>query len=159
MQFSDRSKTTILILVMAITLAGFLTASRGRSPFGMPSVRVISEDAAKKWETETDDQANVAVVVTPTDLSPQSAEWKFDVALGTHSVELDQDMVKIAVLIDDQGKEYGPIAWQGAEGGGHHREGTLVFKRIDPAPDTIKLRIRDIGPAVRMFKWQMRDKQ
>src|SRR3989344_9595231 len=78
---------------------------------------------SQKWETKTDEQASVTVVVTPIDLSSQSKEWKFNILMDTHSVELDQDMVRIAVLVDDKDKEYKPFRWEGAEPGGHHREG------------------------------------
>ena len=80
-------------------------------------------------------------------------EWKFDIAMNTHSVELNQDMTKVAVLVDDQGKEYKPISWQGAESGGHHREGVLIFNQITPTPKSIELKITGIGGVVRNFVW------
>ena len=77
--------------------------------------------------------------------------------LNTHSAELDQDMTKIAVLVDEQGKEYKPLAWEGAEPGGHHREGVLIFNAIQPMPQTVEIRIRDIGSVPGWsFKWDMR---
>ena len=123
------------------------------------SVRVFDLDQSTNttpivWETKNDDQQNVTVAVTPFDLSPQSAEWKFDIALNTHSVELDQDLTKISVLVDDQGKEHLPIRWEGPVPGGHHMEGVLVFAPIKPFPSYIEIKIRDIGSiAERSFKW------
>ena len=108
----------------------------------------------KNWETKTKDQANVTVVVTPIDLSPNSKEWKFNILMDTHSVELDQDMTKIAVLLDDQGKEYKPLNWDGPVGG-HHREGELIFNQITPIPKSIELKISGIGDVVRKFTWQL----
>ena len=66
------------------------------------------------WETKTDDQADVTVTVTPRVLSLQSRGWKFDIILNTHSVELDQDMLSVVVLVDDAGTEYKPARFEGA---------------------------------------------
>ena len=107
----------------------------------------------KNWGTKTEEQADVTMVVTPIDLSPNSKEWKFDVGMNTHSVELDQDMTKIAVLAGDDGKEYKPLRWEGGEGGGHHREGVLIFSQITPIPKSVELKISGIGNVERSFIW------
>ncbi len=109
---------------------------------------------SRRWETKTDDQGGVAIAVTPLDISPQSKEWKFGISMNTHSVELDQDLVKLAVLVDGRGNEYKPIKWDGPVGG-HHREGTLVFNPITPAPKSIELKITGIIDVVRTFSWQI----
>jgi len=88
-------------------------------------------NARQNWESKTDDRAEVTVIVIPIDVSAQSTEWKFNVVISTHSVELDHDMAKIAVLIDEQGKEYKPLRWEGTPSGGHHREGVLVFEYLN----------------------------
>jgi len=108
-----------------------------------------------KLEPKTDSQASVTVKVTPSDTSPQSAEWKFDVAMDTHLVELNQDMLKSAVLVDDQEKGYTPLRWDGPNAGGHHREGTLVFQPISPLPKSIELKISGVGGVIRDFSWQL----
>ncbi|MEK9182493.1 MAG: hypothetical protein AAB809_00250 [Patescibacteria group bacterium] len=107
----------------------------------------------KNWGTKTDEQTSITVVITPLDLLPESAEWKFDIVMNTHSVELDQDMTKSAVLIDDQGKEYKPLRWEGGEAGGYHREGVLIFSQITPIPKSIELKISGIGNVERSFIW------
>lgn len=81
--------------------------------------------------TKTDEQGQVSVKVTPQTLT-DSTQWKFDVVFDTHSVDLDQDLMQIAVLVDDRGSEYKPTAWEGSGPGGHHREGILVFEAINP---------------------------
>src|SRR3989338_8375309 len=112
---------------------------------------------SQKWETKTDDQADITVVVTPLDLAPESSEWKFDIGINTHSVELDQDMTKIVVLTDDQGKEYKPVAWDGAAPGGHHREGVLTFKAISPMSRSVELTIKNIGGIPeRSLQWDLK---
>lgn len=109
----------------------------------------------QSWETKTDEQASVMVVVTPTDLSPNSKEWKFDIGMNTHSVELNQDMTKITALVDDKGKEYKPTTWSGPVGG-HHREGILIFSSIQPLPKYIELKIYGVGNIARNFTWKLK---
>lgn len=146
--------TTLSILAF---VGGFLIFYQNRPAVQKtPATPETSQQAnnSQKWETKTDEQANVTVVVTPLDLSLQSTQWRFDVGMNTHSVELDQDMVKIATLIDDQGNEYGPLNWEGAGPGGHHREGVLTFNMITPTPKSIKLKISGIGDVTRSFVWE-----
>lgn len=147
---------TILTLALAF-LGGFLFFYRGGPTKELaPIANQTSEQSTTKqtWETKTEEQESVTVVVTPLDLSPNSKEWKFDVGMNTHSVELDQDMTKIVVLVDDQSKEYKPISWDGPVGG-HHREGVLIFNQITPNPKSVELKISGIGDVVRSFTWQL----
>ena len=148
---------TILTLALAF-LGGFLFFYRGGptkelAPVANQANQQITTE--KTWETKTEEQASVTVVVTPLDLSSDSKEWKFNVVMDTHSVELDQDMVKVAVLVDDNGKEYKPLRWEGAEVGGHHREGVLIFNQVTPIPKSVELKIFGIGDVVRSFTWQL----
>lgn len=103
-------------------------------------------------ETKTNEGGNVTIVVTPIDISPQSKEWKFDVGMNTHVVELDQDMLKIASLVDENGREYKPLNWDGPIGG-HHREGILTFKPITSPYKIIQLKIAGVGGVIRVFTW------
>lgn len=144
------NRTVSISLLVLAFVVGFLIFYRQKP---VPVQEGPSAGTQQALETKIDDQANVTVVVTPLDLSPQSVEWKFDVGMNTHSVELDQDMTKVAVLVDDQGKEYKPLAWTGPTGG-HHREGTLTFTRITPTPKSVALKITGIAGVVRSFVWQ-----
>ena len=147
-----------LALLVALTVGFFVFyQNRPAEQKALATPETVREASdSQKWETQTDDQAGVTIVVTPLDLAPESSEWKFDVGINTHSVELDQDMTKIVVLTDDQGKEYKPVRWDGAPPGGHHREGVLAFSAIRPAPRLVGLTIRDIGgiPA-RSLQWDL----
>ena len=151
--------TIITIAAIAILAIGFVLLYQNRpaeqkTPATPETAREAS--SSQKWETKTDDQAGVTIVVTPLDLAPESSEWKFDIGINTHSVELDQDMTKIVVLTDDQGKEYKPVAWDGAAPGGHHREGVLTFKAISPMSRSVELTIKNIGGIPeRSFKWDL----
>ncbi len=84
----------------------------------------------------------------------------FNVAMNTHSVDLDQyDLGELAVLRDDEGNEYQAISWDSTLGG-HHRQGTLAF----PIPDSLsqgrvrylEIVIRDVaGIQDRVLKWEL----
>ncbi len=150
-----KKTVTITILILAF-IGGFLIFYKDRSPSNQPD-DTAEVSTSQKWETKPDDQASVTVVVTPLDLSSQSKEWKFDIGMNTHSVELDQDMTKVAVLVDDQGKEYPAATWQGPGGGGHHREGVLTFNSIAPYPQHLTLKIKDIGAVERVFSWTLNE--
>ncbi|MBI5457852.1 hypothetical protein HY971_03980 [Candidatus Kaiserbacteria bacterium] len=152
--------TIITIVAIAILAIGFVLLYQNRStvretPTASETVRQLS--SSQQWETKTEEEAGVTVVITPLDLSPQFAEWKFDVGLNTHSVELDQDMTRIAVLTDDRRNEYKPVAWDGVAPGGHHREGVLIFRAVSPMPRSVELTIKDIGGIPeRSFKWDLK---
>jgi len=100
--------------------------------------------------------SGVTVTVVPQELAPSSNSWDFKVVLDTHSQELTDDLVKTTTLLDDKGKKYVPISWEGAGPGGHHREGTLKFHAISPKPQNIELQIQRAGEtAPRSFRWQL----
>ena len=145
---------TILTLALAF-LGGFLIFYQNR-PIEQktPVANQVSQEAKQNWEPKIDEQASITVTITPIDISPQSKKWKFNVVMDTHSIELDQDMTKISILVDDQGKEYKPINWEGPVGG-HHREGVLIFNQITPTPKSIELKISGIGNVIRNFAWQL----
>ena len=146
---------TILTLALAF-LGGFLIFYQNR-PIEQktPVANQVSQEAKQNWEPKIDEQASITVTITPIDISPQSKKWKFNIVMDTHSVELDQDLIKTAVLIDDQNKEYKPISWEGSTGG-HHREGVLTFNQITPIPKSIELKISGLGDVIRSFTWQLK---
>ena len=148
-------KAAIIILSVAALVAGlvvFFQSSPAVQTTPPPNNQQSS--ASRRWETKTDDRADVNVVVAPVDLSPQSAEWKFDIGMNTHSVELDQDMTQSAVLVDDNNTEYKPTKWDGPTGG-HHREGILSFTPTGPYPQYLTLKLNGIGGADRSFSWSL----
>ncbi|MBM2827056.1 MAG: hypothetical protein HW403_1120, partial [Dehalococcoidia bacterium] len=87
----------------------------------------------------------------------------FQVAMDTHSVDLDgYDLAQLGSLRTGKGQEVRPIKWD-APRGEHHREGTLVFPEITPdgnpligpAAGVFELIIRDVaGIPERVFRWQ-----
>lgn len=141
-------KTVIIILLAVVILGGFLIFYQSR----LTNQQIGS---SQEWATKIDDQESVTVVITPLDLSAQSSEWKFDIGMNTHSVELDQDMTKVVTLTDDRGSEYTPLRWEGPVGG-HHREGVLIFSKVATAPKSVELKIAGIGGVIRSFIWQLK---
>ncbi len=144
----------ILSMSLAIlALIGIFLLFYNRKPIPEPvPENTLNQNTEQRWEPKTDEQTSINVTITPVDLSVDSQEWKFDVTIDTHSVELDQDMTKSAVLMGDDDEEYKPIRWEGPTGG-HHREGTLLFAPIAPYPQHLKLIINGIGGVQRYFEW------
>jgi len=152
-----KNKILAILSVTALVLGFFIVYFSGPVREVTPVVSKVDQppNNSQKWETKTDDQANVTVMITPLDLSPQSKEWKFDIGMNTHSVELDQDPMQITILVDDKENIYKPISWNGAPPGGHHREGVLIWKAIEPMPKSVEIKISSIGGVVRSFTWQI----
>jgi hypothetical protein len=91
---------------------------------------------------------DVEFQVTP--LAPN----EFRIAMNTHSVDLDFDLVNISTLHDNFGKDYYPVEWKGSEPGGHHRNGILRFPNINTNAKSVKLIIKD--STRREFEWSLR---
>lgn len=145
---------TVVTSIFALVLVGEIIIFVNMKPSSNSNTNIASVlETQRKWESKIDEQALVIVTVTPFDMPQDSNEWKFDVVMDTHSVELDQNLIKSTVLVDDQGKEYKPLKWEGTVGG-HHREGVLIFNSIIPTPKSVELKISDIGGVIRSFMWQ-----
>jgi len=118
---------------------------------------LLSAAFAAELAMQRTSAGGVTAAVTPQNLAAGAKSWDFKVVLDTHSGELNDDLVKSATLLDDKGGSYAPVQWEGAGPGGHHREGTLRFKPIAPAPAAIELRIQRPGePSARSFRWQLK---
>ncbi len=108
-----------------------------------------------KLPTKSNEGGSVTVDVTPTALEV-GKPLAFDIAMNTHSVDLSDDLTKIATLRDDTGKEYKPTAWDGPDGGGHHRSGTLQFASLSPKPKYVELVIKGLAQVPeRVFRWDL----
>ncbi|HET7271065.1 MAG TPA: hypothetical protein VFI90_08245 [Rubrobacter sp.] len=140
-----------LLVTLTLVLVGCGSAGSG-GPIDKPSSA-----------TRTSEGGEVTVAAT---WKGRSAGPVFEVAMDTHSVDLDgYDLKKLAVLRTGGGEEVRPSAWD-APKGGHHREGTLAFPKRTPGgsriigPDTrrIELIIRDVaGVPERRFEWKLQE--
>ena len=106
---------------------------------------------------QTNSEGSVTVKATPRDISQNSTSWDFEIVLDTHSGNLDQDLVKTFILVDDKGGQYIAISWEGDLPQGHHRQGILKFAPINPKPKSIELKINQIGEVgERSFNWELK---
>lgn len=130
-----------LILRNFVLLAAIAFWSGASSAQGLPS--------------QTSNQSAVTVKVTPRTL--QGAVWEFDVVFDTHAQELNDDLLKSAVLVAADGSQVSPIAWQGDPPGGHHRKGVLRFNALKPASSTVVLLISRSGESKpRSLHWELK---
>lgn len=106
----------------------------------------------------TVDGGSVSVQIT-WDGNP--APLQFEVAMDTHSVDLDRyNLSELSALRNSRGEELRPVAWE-APKGGHHREGTLLFAEAAgfvSGSSYIELAVRDVaGVGERLFRWDLVD--
>lgn len=124
--------------------------------FWLIAALLVSFHAAAELQQQESEANGVKVTVTPGTLN-QGANLEFSVVLDTHSQDLSDDLVNTAVLTDDRGNEFKPLAWDGAPPGGHHRSGVLKFSAIEPPPAMLELRITRSGEAKpRTFRWKLK---
>jgi len=150
---------TTLFAFTALILAACSGAAQ--TPASAPSKATsaaqpsTAKASSAAFETKSNEGGSVTVKVTPlalSDLQPLA----FDVVLDTHSVDLSDDMTKVAILRDDQGNELKPTGWEGAGPGGHHREGKLKFGALTSRPKYVELVIKGIAQVPeRVFRWDL----
>lgn len=108
--------------------------------------------AAQSLTPKSSTQSALTIKVTPRTV--QGAVWEFDMVFDTHTQELNDDLLKSAVLVAPDGARLAPLAWQGDPPGGHHRKGFLRFNAPDPFPARIVLVVTRPGePKARSFEW------
>lgn len=149
-------KINIVLTVLAILAGGFfLYVLSIPSPKAVPMVSPNIRPTVNA-NTKTNGEAGVEVTVVPPDFSADNSTWNFGIGLTTHSGDLSEDLAQTSVLVDNDGKEYPSIGWEGDPLGGHHRGGILMFNPIKPRPISITLVIRNLrGVPERRFTWQM----
>lgn len=110
-----------------------------------------------KLTSRTNDELGVRVVVTPKTLAPGAAAWEFEVIMDTHTKPLTDDLVRAAVMVDENGRQYAPLSWQGDGPGGHHRKGLLRFAAPGEQPKTVELQLTGVGGSgKRIFSWELK---
>lgn len=147
------SITIVALIIIAVGFWIWNTAEKDQeTQISTSSEPVIS---IAGLETQINNEGAVGVTVTPRNISEK--EWSFKISLNTHSRDLGEDLAEVSVLLDENGNEHKPLAWEGDPPGGHHRSGILRFGEIEPAPQSITLVIRQIGGIEkRSFNWQLK---
>jgi hypothetical protein len=152
---STKRVTLLVLILIILSFGGFLVYKKffSRQKVVTLDQAVQQTNTTQKWEPQTYEQSGISVTVTPVDLSSESKEWKFNVSVDTNSTQLNQDASKVAVLLDDSGKEYRPVRWENMAVYGNHGEGVLIFTSVKPYPQHIKLIMNDINGVQKMFTW------
>ncbi len=113
----------------------------------------VAHAAEPAGVTRTNTGGGVTVKVTY--LNSQGTEdARFDIALDTHSVNLDAyDLKAVSLLRDEAGREYQATGVEN-KGSGHHRQITLVFPQPSAEAKKLELVIKDMaGVKERVFRW------
>ena len=121
-----------------------------------PASDAGSHQSAPAFPARVSDAGRVVIEVRPLNLDRPEDTLHFQVAMNTHSVELNYDLTRLAVLRTDRGDEVTPVLWDGARGG-HHVNGTLYFPAMDMKDvQWTELVIRDVaGVPERTFRWEL----
>lgn len=118
---------------------------------------VLSTAAAAELKEISTQGGGVTVRAKPAEMAGDAKAWTFEIRMDTHSQDLSDDLVRSAVLVDDAGKPYAALGWDGMPPGGHHRKGVLSFAPIKPPPAAIELQIQRAGEsAPRRFRWHLK---
>lgn len=171
MQTGDELKKMlfpVFVVALAILLAacapqaGRVAASAGQPIDSAPTQTAESVLPAENPDslTKVDEQGAVAVEITPLNLENPGETLDFDVAMNTHSVDLGMNLVKLATLVTDTGREVTASAWD-APAGGHHVRGKLSFsssydgKPLLEGATRVTLYLKNVDASLRLFTWQL----
>lgn len=123
---------------------------------GVIGVIAVSNAAELWYAPQVSNEREIKVTATLQTTQSEAKTWDFEVALETHTRDLNDDLAKSSVLVAD-GKQYMPVGWEGSPPGGHHRKGRLRFKAIAPQPVSVELQIHLAGDtSPRSFKWLLK---
>lgn len=152
------------MLLYGFTLLLALIAGCGGTPPSAVSTATVAPTAtvltttlpaSETFMPQTSDEGQVVIQVTPITLQA-SKPALFEIAMDTHSVELDADLMQAALLRDDAGNESKPTAWEGPGAGGHHRAGKLSFGNLNANARSVTLILKNIAQIPeRVFTWQL----
>ncbi|MEP7162581.1 MAG: hypothetical protein ABI747_02355 [Candidatus Moraniibacteriota bacterium] len=142
------SKGIVFISLALFIITVFLLMSRN-----VPSGKSVLEEEASWLGEQTSVENDITIAVTPGNILPESQTWEWEIGLNTHSGDLDQDLLQIAVLTDGKGNVYKPLSWEGPRPGGHHINGKLFFPVPRPLPSSIQLTLSQVAGVDRVFRW------
>ena len=141
-------KRVVRLLMSVIAFAGILGV-----------VGIVATSASGPQAGLTRQVAGGGVTVAATLLKDRTESTSIQLALDTHSVNLDAyQFDAIAVLRDDQGKAYPLDAVEKSTGAGHHRQAVLRFAKVEASAKAVELIVKDIaGVKERTFRWSVAD--
>ncbi len=114
---------------------------------------LIANSDAAEFAPQISNVRGIKVTAILQAIPADAKTWTFEVTLETHTQPLNDDLANSATLIVD-GRQYLPLAWDGAPPGGHHRKGLLRFRAAVQQPRSMELQIRLTGDtSPRSFKW------
>ncbi len=146
----------VVTLLMAVVLAGCAGQENTRAALPEAPVATAPRAAMSAYPSQVSDAGRVVIEVTPLDLGGGEDTLHFQVAMNTHSVELDYDLTQLALLRTDRGVEVRPTLWDGGRGG-HHVYGVLFFPAVDLSKARwVEIIIHDVaGVPERRFRWEL----
>ncbi|MAZ30204.1 hypothetical protein CL655_02875 [bacterium] len=145
----------LVFLIGYVVYQGINTQDTGAQEERAATQSSESPSDITTYREQTDETGPVSVTVKPLAL-PETGDWEFAWTLQTHSVDLSMDILESVVIIDDDGKEIKPTAWDGDPPGGHHRTGTVRFTAPDAVSEKVTVQVRNVaGVPMREFNWQL----
>ncbi len=127
--------------------------------------RVIRTAARTLTQINEGGGVEIGVTLLNVDALYSGEDILFEVAMNTHTVNLDQyRMDDISYLRDNKGRLFKAKAWESPKGGGHHRFGILRFpgrdsdgKEIIGSDDRyFEVVIKGVGGIEeRVFRWEL----
>ena len=138
-------KIIFLIIILAVIGASAYFALFNKSG---------NDKNAIALQPQINEEGGVSAEVAPTGFELSNPQFK--ITFTAHQGDLNFDLTKNAVLIDDKNNQYKPISWTGGSGG-HHLAGQLIFPAIAKNIKTIELVIKDVyGVKERKFFWDLK---
>ncbi len=118
----------------------------------MPNEIGSNELGYKSIDSGSTGSGDVSIELTP--LGIEDNQFKVEVAVNTHSVDLSQFNLKEITTLEYNGKSVNPVSAPGLDG--HHSSGEIVFD-IGEETDSFTIKIKGI-PKVeeRVFAWEWR---
>ncbi len=132
---------------------------------GKGKARVVRLASRTLTRYHREGPVSVSVTLINPDALYSGEDLLFQVAMNTHTVDLDQyQMERLSFLRDARGRIFKAKAWESPRGGGHHlfgvlrfpgrdREGNPVLRKDDPFVEVL---IGDVGGIrERVLKWKL----
>ncbi len=152
-------RSMLAIALLSIALLTGCASRRMPSPPSAPTPDVTASSSHLPTQTfpvRISDAGQVVVEVVPLNLDRPGEVISFEVAMNTHSVPLDYNLIQLAILRTSQGDEVAPLRWDGSSGG-HHVSGILYFPAVNlEDAQWVEVVIQDVaGVEERIFHWEL----